>query len=81
MKRILEAWKSYERDILIPARAGAIQIQETRRAFYAGAQTLFFAIMNMLDPGQEATDADLVKMDEIEQELKSFVEDVKRGRA
>lgn len=78
--RIKAAWDDYQRKV-VPGDASTVQRWESRRAFYAGAQTLFTAIMTMLDPGEEPTDADLVKMDEIDKELREFVEAVKSGRA
>lgn len=64
-------WHSY-RAIVIPKTAGATQVEECHRAFYAGAAILFESIMRMLDPGEEPTDADLTKMDAIQKELRDF---------
>jgi hypothetical protein len=71
-KRIEAAWESY-RQRVIPHGASQVQITETRNGFYAGALSLFSAIMTTLDPGDEATDADLQVMAEIQTELDSFV--------
>jgi hypothetical protein len=79
-KRIGKEWDSYRKH-LIPKDASTVQIVESRRAFYAGAQSLLAIIVKMLDPGTDPTEADLRKMGEIDQELKDFCEDVKRGRA
>lgn len=79
MKRIDALWQSY-RKILAPD-VGATQVIETRRAFYAGAQGLFHAILAGLDSGTEPTDADLARMDEIHAELTEFCELVKNGVA
>lgn len=79
-KRIAAKWVSY-RDRVLPLRASDVQIIETRRGFYAGALALLEIMMTSLDPGTDPTDADLRKMDDIEEELKDFVEDVKRGRS
>lgn len=40
---------------------------------------LFSAILNILDPGTEATDWDLVTMDSIHAELLRFNDEVKAG--
>lgn len=77
---IRELWDSYARDV-VPKDAPIVQRWETRRAFYAGAQALFTSILTMLDPGEEPTEADLSKMDHLEEELTSFKEDVRAGRA
>jgi len=34
---LFDAWKSYEREV-VPVNAGAVQREECRRAFYAGAR-------------------------------------------
>jgi hypothetical protein len=78
--RIKEAWRSYRNEV-IPSDAPNIQHIESRRAFYAGAQALLAILMTMLEPGTEATEADIRKMDEIAAELKRFSNDVREGRA
>lgn len=55
--------------------APAIQLEEMRNAFFAGAQHLFSSIMTILDPGAEPTDKDLARMDMIDRELKAFIND------
>lgn len=79
VKRIEKEWALYS--TLIPMGAAESQVRETKRAFYGGAQTLLAIIMRMLDPGTEPTEADLRKMDEIDRELRDFLEQVKRGAA
>jgi hypothetical protein len=57
----------------IPADAPPIQVREMRMAFMAGAQHLFSSIMVVLEPGaEEATEADLKRMDLIAAELTAF---------
>jgi hypothetical protein len=68
MTTVRKEWESYRREVL-PATASAIQIQESRRAFYAGAEMLMCAILRGLDP--TALDA----------ELREFATDVQQGRA
>ena len=53
-KLILEGWNSYRRDVLEPAGAGAVQVEECRRAFYSGAMILFTSIVGILDSGSRA---------------------------
>ena len=77
---IEQAWLSYS-DNVIPKGAPAVQLQETRRAFYAGAQALFQTLLNILDPGTEETERDLETMNFIDAELKRFVAKVKVGLA
>ena len=61
----------------LPEDASEIQLSEMRMAFFAGAQHLFSSIMSILDPGEEPTDADLKKMDQIHAELKEFLREYK----
>lgn len=74
------AWRSYAERV-IPADASDYQRRECRLAFYAGARSLFTGIIDMLDPGDEATDADCAKMGMVEAELEQFYNDVKNGEA
>ena len=74
--RLLEAgWVSL-RMAVIPPNAPAIQIDEMRMAYMAGAQHLFASIMTILDPGEEPSEADLRKMDLIGAELDAFAEEM-----
>jgi hypothetical protein len=57
------------------------QYIDLRRTFYGGASALYFALMKMLDPGAEPTEADLEKMRAFHGELVAFNDDVKAGRA
>ena len=72
-------WEDMRR--LLLADAHPVQVQEMRRAFYAGGQALLGLIMSNLDPGEEPTDADLARMDQLEAELMQFGRDVAEGRA
>jgi hypothetical protein len=76
--RLIETlWLSY-RQRVIPKDAPKVQIDECQLAFYAGATALFSTIISILQPGQEATDADLETMSAIEAELRGFAEDIGR---
>lgn len=59
----------------IPLDAPAIQLEEMRNAFFAGAQHLFSSIMTILEPDAEPTEKDLERMDLIDRELKAFIND------
>lgn len=80
-KRIEQCWLDY-RNKVIPPFAPEVQVIESKRAFYAGAASLLNAVMVMLDQGStEPTDADLEKMDQIQQELVDFAQEVEEERA
>lgn len=71
-KFIEKEWTTY-RLFVMPSDASAVQVDETRKAFYAGAGSLFHTILNFLEEGQEATKDDLEKMSSIQKELQAFV--------
>jgi hypothetical protein len=71
MRRLETEWDSY-RAAVVPKDAGAVQVEETRRSFYAGAAALHYLVMEMLSPGDETTDEDLKNMQDIHDELISF---------
>lgn len=66
-------WRSY-RDLVMPPDAPEIQRSECRLAFWAGASTLFYSIMNCLDDDgtDEPTPADELRMANIGAEIKTF---------
>ena len=61
----------------IPLNAPGQQLHEMRLAYMAGAQHLFTSIMSMMDPGSEETDADMRRMDLINNELEAFRDELK----
>jgi hypothetical protein len=73
-------WTSFEQSVFSP-EIGPVQRREMRRAFYSGAEELFSTIMAMLEPGEDATDADLTRMSDLHDELERFKEDLQGGRA
>ena len=73
MRRLEAQWQVF-RAVVIHRQASPTQVEEMRRSFYAGASALFDVVMGMLSPGTEATPADLVKMDELHQELTDHLE-------
>src|SRR5262245_14592191 len=72
-------WMMFAASTQIPA--GGVQWTESRRCFFAGAATLFEAVMRILDVDAEPTEADLARMDRISQELTRFQEDLAAGRS
>jgi len=73
--KLIEAgWMSF-RYFVIPKDASPIQVEEMRKAFFAGAQHLFGSIMSVLDPGEEPTDRDLDRIEAIHNELQRFITD------
>ena len=79
-RTIAAAWRAFDR-LALPATASAEQRRDTRRAFYAGAQTFFQLTMETLDPGQEPTDADMDRMSGWADELAEFGAAMRLGEA
>lgn len=71
--RLIEAGFQGLRLMAIPDDAPDIQIAEMRNAFFAGAQHIWGTIMNVLDPGDDPTPADTIRMDKIDAELREFI--------
>lgn len=57
------------------------QYIDLRRTFYGGASALFFLMMRYLDSGDEVTEHDMAMMHNLKDEIYSFNEDVKAGKA
>lgn len=67
---IKDAWSMYQREV-IPKNAPAVQHEECRRAFYAGAFALFaLALDASADHKSEAEGAAV--LDQISQELRAY---------
>lgn len=55
------------------ADAGPVQIEETRRAFMAGAQHVFSCLMSILGEGEDPTFEDMRKIDMLDRELYDYL--------
>lgn len=62
----------------IPDDAPKAQLEEMRKAFFAGAQHLFGSLMGILEEDAEPTESDLRRMDLIDTELRAFAEELER---
>lgn len=84
--KLIEAGWLGLRAVWVDPKAPDQQVSELRQAFMAGAQHLFTSIMQVLDPGEEPSAADLNRMSLIDAELRAFGEQLivdlpVRGRA
>jgi len=77
---VREAWEEYRKVVMHPG-AGPTQMQECRRAFYAGAHMLLCATMTGLSPGDDITQADEDYIGALHYELLMFAAQVKKGEA
>jgi hypothetical protein len=69
-----DAWDSYEKRVL-PRTASLVQITETKRAFYAGAMTVFLGLIANISESDDDTVAteDLAVLDGLKAELDEWV--------
>jgi hypothetical protein len=72
MRTLATEWVEYERALLDPIGAGAVQRGECRKAFYAGAATMRNVMLLQLSAGAEVTGEDLQLVAAVELELKEF---------
>lgn len=79
-RSLADEWRDFERRIL-PATAGPVQFVETRRAFYAGAQTMFNLVTGGLDADHEPTDLDVAYVESLFQEMQQFARAIAEGKA
>jgi len=80
VRTIRDAWSGY-RTIVLRGDSPPVQIRETRRAFYAGAQALLAIVLGNLTTGETPTDADFQLLENLHTELLTFGGEVKEGRA
>lgn len=67
------------RTTVIPHDASPVQLQEMRRAFYAGCASLFDIQMQMTAPGKTEEDG-MDVMSRIQEELMQFGRDLQNGK-
>jgi hypothetical protein len=75
-----DEWREYLTRIM-PKDAPEVQRVETRRAYYAGASSMFFLMTGGLDADHEPTDLDVAYVESLHQELQQFARDLGEGRA
>lgn len=81
MTKLFETqWTEY-RTKVIPNDASAVQLTESRRAFYAGAWAFYSLMMNNFDEGTDETPRDLELMRKLDTELREFKTRVSKGWA
>jgi len=79
MNTIQEQWSTFEK-LVIPKIAPAIQRQEMRRAFYAGAEAMMRIQWNIGDKSI-SVDAGVAILEGCREEMKIFSKQVENGSA
>jgi hypothetical protein len=71
MNTFFEEWKSYRQRVM-PPTAGPVQILETKRAFYAGAQSFLALSSKLMSDGDAVNPDDIRAIARIHAELSEF---------
>lgn len=79
MASVFEEWKSYRQQV-IPPTAPNVQVIESKRAFYAGANSLFRLLQRTVSVGDEVSGADMRAMENIDREFKEFYLRMEEGK-
>lgn len=77
--RIQAAWDTYLREV-VPLGAPAVQITESKRAFFAGAQALLGVVLELGDD-DSPEDEGVEVLEALRLELEAFKDSVVGGRA
>lgn len=73
MRRMIrEEWAAFERKVL-PANCSAVQRQEMRRAFYAGAMIVFDAVAHAMSDADDMTAADEQVLNDLLNEREEYL--------
>lgn len=77
MRTVFDQWKSFEHEV-VPADAVPVQREELRRAFYAGAVSMFGLTMEAVASEDESEcELNLLALDE---ELQAFPKDLREAQ-
>jgi hypothetical protein len=79
-RSLSDEWAEFFRQC-VPKGAPPLQLRETRRAWYAGASSLFALMEGGFDVDHEPTDLDVAYLESINQELAAFARDLEAGTA
>jgi hypothetical protein len=75
-----DLWLSYL-DQVIPVGAPLVQIQESKRAFYAAAGLVLDLLMSGIGDDTVSEEDGVAYLESLHQEVRAFVGDVVNGRA
>lgn len=74
--KIIEAgWLSFKHCVIVP-EASTVQLEDMRRAFFAGAQHLWGSIFSILDEDDDVSANDENRMSLINKELGDFIKEI-----
>jgi hypothetical protein len=76
---IADGWKEYRTQVISPD-APEVQLIECKRAFFAGARSLMSSMQALIDLNEEPTEDQMLMLDDIEDEMARYAQDVLTGR-
>ncbi len=80
MKTIFSEWKEFRQQV-IPPNCPQVQEVETKRAFYAGASSMFYLISGIpFSDGDNVTEADLAAIERVKTEIDEYYQRMKEGK-
>lgn len=79
-KIVERLWEDYRFGV-VPHDASSIQVNECRRAFYAGVQSILSEMARAMSQGDDVTEDDMSFVNSVNSELSVFLNDVLKGRA
>lgn len=79
-KIVERLWEDYRFGV-VPHDASSIQVNECRRAFYGGVQSILAEMTRAMSPGDDITDEDMSFVSSVNAELSAFLHNVLKGRA
>ncbi|MGE3857264.1 MAG: hypothetical protein AB7G21_09955 [Dehalococcoidia bacterium] len=77
---IADEWAKFAERVL-PASAGGVQRQETKRAYYAGAVALWHRLQRIVSDEPDMTADDEAIGEDLQVEIQDWLRDLREGRA
>ena len=77
-RRLIEASWNVFSTAALPASMPESEREKHRTTFYAGASYLWDIVTRKISSSEEVEDSDLAMMDDVDEELQSFAEDLAR---
>ena len=79
MKSIADAWDKYRQKV-VPENCSLIQSMETRRAFYAGAQSML-VLVRSIGNRETSEDHGIAILERLQEEQLEFLASIQRGES
>jgi len=71
-RSMADEWVTFATMVMPGVARNSVQYTEMQKAFYAGASSLFHWLMTTMDEDADPTDADVARLDALNEELTAF---------